>query len=227
VGEDVTVSGKKYIIYSVLGESVLYISKSYQNNKNANNVTKFLQQAKVFETYTKASNFVTNLPKTMRVNRNWCLSEVANRNNKLEIIKKASDIKLPIEQTANTSHYEVTPTIDTTKYIDMLVTMKSNADSLKNRLLELNNQLDIISKEQTDYEHYIEFNRLSASEGYCAYKSFHDLRVQRRNVKDEIAKINTVLDVFKTDVDFNKLESQLRRIDAQLYSPRVRFELFN
>jgi hypothetical protein len=220
-------NAKKYIVYSVLGENVLYISRCYQNSKNASNVTKFLQQAKVFESYTKASNFVTNLPKTMRVNRNWCLSEVANRNNKLEIVKKSGEFKQPIEQTTSTSHYEISITTDTTKYINMLITMKSNVDGLKNRLLELNNQLDIISKEQTDYEHYIEFNRLSASEGYCAYKSFHDLRVQRRNVKDEIAKINTILEVFKNDVDFNRLESQLRRIDAQLYSPRVRFELFN
>lgn len=233
-------NSKKYVIYSIKNNLVEYISKNFKNNGGTNNIVRYLQQAKVFDNSTKATNFLTNLPKTIKVNRAWVLSEVVIKNGKLELVKKTSKLKNTsnisneiidncIINNANVkmiNHYQSIESIDSNKYTDILSKLKEYIIYLKNRLIELNNQLDIISKEQVDYEHYIEFNVLSASEGYCAYKSFHDLRVKRRSIKDEISKINTILNIFKDDTDFDKIEIQLHKIDEQVYSPRVKFELF-
>lgn len=164
-----------------------------KNNQNYNNIVKYLQQTKVFNSLTKATNFILKLLKTMKINRNRLITELNDEN--FEYSKIISNIENFIEK------FQI-------------------------KQLEFNNKLAIISKEQVDYEHYIEFNVLSASMGYYAYKMFHDSRVERRNVKDEIAKINIILSKFKSNIDFEQIKSALNKINKQVYTPTIKFDLF-
>jgi hypothetical protein len=183
----------------------------------------------VFENYTKANSFIVNLPKTMKINRGWTPSEVLNKNGKLEIAKKEKSIQSKADEPTavkHINHYEKDIQPNDKEYLEFIQSLESYFNKLNERLLDLNYKLDILSKEQVDFEHYIEFNKLSASEGYQAYKMFHDSRIQRRLVKDEISKINLIISTFKEGVNFQDIKHQLNKIDVQTYSPRVKFELF-
>lgn len=71
--------------------------------------------------------------------------------------------------------------------------INGNIKYLKEKL----SKLDLLS---IDIEHFIEFNNLNASDGYKIYKIFHELRVQRRKIKDQIydmeqIRITTISDI--------------------------------
>lgn len=231
---------KKYVVYSTVNSDIEYIVKNF-HFKSGNTTTRLLQQAKVFEGCDKAKTFIMNLPKTMKLIRDWNVSEVAIVKNKLQIVKKIpkKELSKPIlSQPADiySAHYDLkkdnqngnlgSENVQKDKYMDICSNVANEISLLNGKIASLNYELDLVNKEMNDVEHYIEFNVLSASEGYCAYKMLHDIRVKRRNIKDEITKINNVLELFNSNADYSKIKKNISVVDEQVYTPRVRFELF-
>lgn len=71
--------------------------------------------------------------------------------------------------------------------------INGNIQCLKEKL----SKIELLS---IDIEHFIEFNSLNASDGYKIYKILHELRVQRRKIKDQIydmerIRITTISDI--------------------------------
>lgn len=73
---------------------------------------------------------------------------------------------------------------------------------------ELSAQLSELDKELTDMDHFIEFNKFSASEGYMILKMRKDILEERREVKTQIHL------------------QQIKEGRAARYHPRVLKELF-
>ena len=83
-----------------------------------------------------------------------------------------------------------------------------------------------IELEITDIEHAAEFYNLNASQGYKLYKLLHNARIERRKLKDNLAKIDMLLDV-NVNVDaMEVLRKRLLGMDNRKYTPRINNELF-
>ncbi len=92
---------------------------------------------------------------------------------------------------------------------------------------------DFLLKEQSkvelelcDIEHAIEFYSLNASEGYKMYKLFHDCRVRRREIKNDLRRINAILGMTYEQIAAGSIEKAFEEVDAQIYRPRILPELF-
>lgn len=209
-------NNKKYVVCSYDENG----SASYINSdKKHPQITKYIKQARIFENHNKGSLFISNLPKTMRINKSWILQEVIINNSNLEL-----------KNNMKPKHYDIPIVTDTIKkeidYYEDIKKLNLKIEHLKVSLTELENQQKIIDLKINDYQHYIEFNKLSASLGYCAYSEFRNLLIERRNIKNEIARINVFLKSFNNDIDFCSMENKLQQIDNQRYSPRILFDLF-
>lgn len=209
-------NNKKYVVCSYDENGIA----SYINSdKKHPQITKYIKQARIFENHNKGSLFISNLPKTMRINKSWILQEVIINNSNLEL-----------KNNMKPRHYDIPTVTGTIKkevdYYEDIKNLNLKIEHLKVSLTELENQQKIIDLKINDYQHYIEFNKLSASLGYCAYSEFRNLLIERRNIKNEIARINVFLKSFNNDIDFCSMENKLQQIDNQRYSPRILFDLF-
>ena len=97
---------------------------------------------------------------------------------------------------------------------------------LEKRKSYLNGELSKIDLEIVDVEHAAEFYNLNASQGYKLYKLLHDLRVKRREVKDELQKINLTLGTSVKSENMENLERSILGLDNRQYTPRINKELF-
>jgi hypothetical protein len=100
---------------------------------------------------------------------------------------------------------------------------------------DLNLQISELDKEIVDINHFIEFkSNADLQGGYKAYKELRDVRRKRRDVKNELEKLNPVVDLCK---DFPEFKNKLKQVydgivitenrqSIREYSPRVRHDLF-
>ena len=91
----------------------------------------------------------------------------------------------------------------------------------------LRKQLSNVDLEICDIEHYIEFFTLDAAKGYKAYRMLKGRLEQRRNIKDEMARVNCFLSGGSQDFSSGKVADQIHGLDDRCYIPRVLSELFD
>lgn len=233
-------NSKRYYVISSKRENTYEFIKS-NIGSNSNIITDKLSLAKIFDDNKKALKFISNLSKELRVNRSWFTLEVQLNNNtvivKNEKIKEEMLNSIGIDDIENINknikHFEIkdknsNSTNEILNYYDTFLNdISTKRENLIEKKSELENKRDLIEKKIVDLNHYIEFYTLNASMGYCAYKELHDIFNERRNIKNEINKINIILKAFDNTTDFNKLYSDLNKVNNQKYSPRVLFDLFN
>lgn len=110
---------------------------------------------------------------------------------------------------------------------DKVVEIENFAKDIKLRYLYLKSKLHEVELEIVDIEHAAEFYNLNASQGYKIYKMLHDSRNERRKIKDEMLKIEYIMDgTMKTALN-NKMSQSILGLDNRQYTPRVLKELFN
>ena len=83
-----------------------------------------------------------------------------------------------------------------------------------------------IDQEITDIQHYIEFNKFDAAQGYMAYKLLHDKLIKRRAIKDDMAKFQMLCDSKLSDIFDGTFDNKLEELNKRTYHPRVLKELF-
>lgn len=91
---------------------------------------------------------------------------------------------------------------------------------------ELSQRLSQIDQEITDIQHYIEFNKLNAAEGYKAYKLLQDKLLVRRGIKDDMIKFQVLTSAKVSDIFDGTLDKSLDALSNRTYTPRVLKELF-
>ena len=90
----------------------------------------------------------------------------------------------------------------------------------------LNKKLSKIDHEITDIQHYIEFNKLNAAEGYKAFKLLQDKLLERRVIKDDFSKLQVLSDSKISDIFNGNLDKSLCALENRTYTPRILKELF-
>ena len=122
------------------------------------------------------------------------------------------------------SKYENVNIVDLSKLIseieDKFCQIRGNKDYL-------NQSLSLVDQEISDIEHYIEFNKFSACEGYKLAKMLKECRLRRREIKNqlkivEVASTHSITSLFK-----GTTSQALDNIQNQQYTPRVLNNLFN
>ncbi len=109
------------------------------------------------------------------------------------------------------------------KVQDILLVTKQ----LEERRLYLVEQIHEIDLEIVDIEHAAEFYDLNASQGYKLYKLLHDNRVKKRELKNELEKINLFLGTSIKSTNVENLERSILGLNNKRYTPRINKELFN
>lgn len=99
----------------------------------------------------------------------------------------------------------------------------SHAQTRKNELLS---KLSDIDKQVVDMEHYIEFGKFNAYQGYMAFKMLQNALRQRREYKNEIEMLSQVEECQVNVMAIVKFANKISNIESKTYSPRVLPELF-
>lgn len=114
---------------------------------------------------------------------------------------------------------------------------KTDVDDYFNRIAEITNTLDgkylqlksrqqDIEKEIVDVYHAMEFYNLSASKGFKLYKIMQEKLRKRREVKDEIYKLELIFSSKMEKESVSYVGKQLEHMNEKEYVPRVLLELF-
>lgn len=91
---------------------------------------------------------------------------------------------------------------------------------------ELSKKMSRIDQEVSDIQHYIEFSKLNAVEGYKAFKLLQDKLLERRVIKDDLAKFQILASAKVSDIYDGTLENRIDEFYSRDYTPRVLKELF-
>lgn len=184
-----------------------YVGKSkgvFVPIKNRNDAVMFKSEAAANNTR------VSGLPKILRTNYNWSIVEVVENNTDVE-----SDAK-----PATYTHIDVAKLMGS---INELSGVFSTLQGNKDWLLEQESNLD---KQISDILHWIEFNDFSACDGYKLCKALKDLRLQRRNVKNELEVIRIIGVHTCSNLANGKTGNAINGLNTRKYEPRVLSELF-
>lgn len=184
-------------------------------NKNNYIPVKDKEDAKRFPSEKNAMAMLQScVPKILRKNYNW----------KTEEVEDTEDIKDMCDSTTNVNAQYTHVDIDDLKStINNLSSKLSTLQGNKEWLLEEESNLD---KQISDILHFIEFNSFSASEGYKLCKALKELRLKRREVKNELELINIINMHNCTHIANGNTNKAISGIENKKYAPRVLTELF-
>lgn len=103
--------------------------------------------------------------------------------------------------------------------------LEKNTKDLKQYKDKLIHDLSIVDQKITDINHYIEFNKLSACQGYKISKLLQDTLKERREIKNELEALNILYGLNIGSIVKGKLKTA-SNIKQKKYKPRVLKELF-
>ena len=110
--------------------------------------------------------------------------------------------------------------------LDRIKEISEFTKQIEERRLYLMEMIHTIELEIVDIEHAAEFYNLNASQGYKLYKLLHDSRIKRRELKDELEKINLSLGTSIRSANMENLERSIIGLEHRQYTPRINKELF-
>ena len=110
--------------------------------------------------------------------------------------------------------------------LDKVKEISEFTKQIEERKLYLIEMIHTVDLEIVDIEHAAEFYNLNASQGYKLYKLLHDSRIKRRELKDELEKINLSLGTSIRSVNMENLERSIIGLEHRQYTPRINKELF-
>lgn len=107
--------------------------------------------------------------------------------------------------------------------ISAITDLIANSDA---RNQELNDKLSEIDKEIVDIEHYIEFGKFNAYQGWQCFKMLQTALLQRRKYKNEMAVIEMISKCKIDEKSLQALSETVANIENKCYRPRALPELF-
>lgn len=112
---------------------------------------------------------------------------------------------------------------DWAKKLTLIADIMQGSDKRKD---ELNERLSEIDKKKIDIEHYIEFGRFNAYQGFMCFKMLQNVLQQRRKYKNELEVINLIKNCRFDRESIVSLSKTVSEIRNKKYSPRILPELF-
>ena len=162
-------------------------------------VTTYSMKAQTWTSEHKAKNYMSTLP-TFLNKFNWHVES-----EKRAVMSVNADI------------------IDVDKVISYLV---EASDRLERRLDYLYRKLSVTDLERTDIEHYVEFNEFDESMSREVYERLHENALQRRRIKDEIAKTECVLRAGVNKQNMTKVAKRVDELQHKQYTARILSDIF-
>lgn len=188
-------------------EGNLYLGASKGNYVPVKNIN----DAKKFSTKEQAANIFTScVPKILRRNYNWSLQEIEGTAIE-EKNEKVNSVYTPVQLD------ELKNSIN-----DLALkfsTLKGNKEWLQDQQSEIDKQIN-------DILHFIEFEKFSACEGYKLCKALKELRLKRREVKNELELINIINSHTCNNIANGNTNKAVVGLENKQYAPRVLSELF-
>jgi hypothetical protein len=115
---------------------------------------------------------------------------------------------------------------ETDKWVTSLGDMKVFIADSEARRDELESSLSEVDKEITDIEHYIEFGKFNAYQGYLAFNMLKQRLMKRRKIKDELIVLQQIGECKITTDKINSIQQAIHNLNNRKYTPRVLSELF-
>lgn len=169
-----------------------------------------------FVTREKATNALNNLPKTLA--HLGYQVEAAGEDEELASDVDAVSKDTPTELVSNFPQFE-----ELCDFIKEFEHMYFHMISSKPRLEK---ELEQYEDEQQDIIHAIEFRARNASDGYKMYKKLHELRNNRRKIKDSLLVIEILEDTFGDKITNCFVSDRLKGMKKRKYMPRRNKEIF-
>lgn len=121
-----------------------------------------------------------------------------------------------------------------TKYIPVDVNeLKESIQNLSDKFSILQGNKEWLLEEESNIDrqisdvlHFLEFNSFSACEGYKLCKALKELRLKRREVKNELELINIINCHTCNNIAKGNTNKAINSIENKQYTPRVLTELF-
>jgi len=135
-------------------------------------------------------------------------------------IEEAEELEVNRKVNASYVHIDVT---DLQTIINDLSNKISTLQGNKEWLLEQESNID---KQISDILHFIEFEKFSASEGFKLCKALKELRLKRRDVKNELEIIGILNSHTCNNIANGHTNKAISGIENKQYTPRVLTELF-
>jgi len=181
-------------------------------------VTEDLSKARRYASAQRAGNALVTLPRKMyEISSKWAVREdvtPAANEDEVTAVEKTNSEKTVAEKTA-----EMTDAICEESNVDFVAMLKDISDLKAQRkgcLTRLQGELSSINEEITDIEHFIEFSKLNAPNGYNAYKMLRDALQKRRIIKDNIRAANEIYN----NCDVDKIYQAQEQLNNRIYKPR-------
>lgn len=185
------------------GDKLSYVLKRGKNlyvkfrNRGTPELVENIYEATAFEDKTKCLKRINSIPNSFGTVVPISLEE------KIEITK--IDKSMSVQEVQEIINKDI-------KLIN------GNINCLKEKL----SKIELLN---IDIEHFIEFNDLNASDGYKIYKILHELRVQRRKIKNQIADMEQMRITVISDIPSIRLkEKQHRAYVCRNYISKPLFE---
>ncbi len=174
---------KKHVLGNSEGAYLIF------KQRHSPQVTESLAESTKFDSKKDAEKRLTCIPK--KLGRDW----------------KA----IPVE-TLIDNYVEPNATYSNSNLKDIYADITMQLESLKQFMGDrqyLKNAYKTISLMENDIQHLIEFNTYNAADGYIIYKIYHELRVERRKIKNKLFYIDyletaRVTDLFSLKKEINK-----------------------
>lgn len=196
--------------------------------KNPNG--KFVQTYSVdtassYKTKTKAQNAWNCLPRVYKENG----FEVKEMKTLADVVAE-TELKIKDTEPAVDKNNAISFTVKDSEWLanfkDDLMTVGVTISGLKEKYSEIYEQLTDATAQIDDIEHAIEFLNPSAAKGYYLESELRKARRKRRECKDAIDLIETVMKFSIEDWSSDKLTKKLDWLSKRSYVPKVRIDLF-
>ena len=207
----------KYIIHTDV-KPYHYICR---DNSNHMSLTTDINKATIFKKKETAANLVKsnlNAKKTRNYNYTYSSLQQLGYQDDLEVVSAGDETGVKIG--SNESFRSLDLILDGIKDIEKY------ANQASEKLEVLTRNLSNIDKACIDLDHYMEFNNLSASDGWKIYKQKQKLLKIRRNVKNQIFAYQQIVNPLASYLNGN-IERSIEGLKNQKYSPRIMKGLFN
>ena len=115
----------------------------------------------------------------------------------------------------------------TEKWVSGAETLTEFVMDAEKRKEELVGLLSEVDKEITDINHYIEFGRFNAYQGWLAFTMLQNRLRKRRKIKDELSVINQLGECKITSDMMIDIKNAIAELGNRKYAPRVLTQLFD
>jgi len=203
-------------------EKIYYIEQI--KNTGSYSMTTDRIRAHNFKTTEKANNVLNSLPKLLK-KYNWVVQLDSSIEKTNSVNLNNYNINLPTNEKIRNSIVDVNNIImnynnTTEDIINIIVSFITIFKEKQQEYDALRERLFLLEKELVDLNHLIEFNNLSASQGYYTYKIQQEKLQQRRYIKNLKFTYEQLLSLLDENKMINSILS-IKGLENQKYAPRT------